>query len=363
MVLALLAASVLGGTTPEYSVIVSRRIGATPQVADGLASSLAKALDATGSARLGRFVPASELKPRLAAAGLPDPTVCNGAAACVATLARVSGVGHLVALQVVKVGGDLALDVSVVEGSTGKSLAAVARTVKAKTAHGEMGSLAAAVLAGLPEAPPPVEPPVETPPPPPPVEAKVERPPPEVEEVQEKAQPAKQSGLSWGLRAEVLGAAPLSAPQTQLYGFGFSGRLSGFLSLLSFLDVLLGLGYGALTPTAGDPLLTGASWLSFGAGARGHRPWRDAQVIPAGDFGVGWVVTGPAGSLLSHLSLQAGAAVYFRGRGWPVVVGPAVRFEYVVKLQDEAAYPGFNAALLSFGVAVEFVASELRSEE
>ncbi|MCC6337174.1 MAG: hypothetical protein IT380_24670 [Myxococcales bacterium] len=363
MVLALLAASVFGGTPPEYAVVVSRRIGATPQVADGLATSLGKVLDAAGHPRLGRLLPASELKPRLLAAGLPDPSVCNGASACVATLARVSGLTHLVALQVVKVGGDLALDVSVVESRTGKTLVAEARTLKAKTATGEVGSLAAAVLAKLPDPEPePLDTPVAPPPPPPPPPAAPGSPEPPPT-VQTETAPPKPSSWSWGLRAELLGAAPVSSPQSQLYSVGFSGRASAFLGLRRFIDVLLGLGYGVLPPTSGDPLNTGASWLSVGVGGRVHRPWAGAQVIPSGDVGLAWVLTGPASGLLHHLALLAGGAVYFRGAGWPVALGPAVRFEYVVKLQSEASYPGYDAALLSFGVAVEWLASAADREE
>lgn len=169
--LALLAAS------PESSVVVARRIGLDAARGVELAQQLATALGEQRDRPLGTVLPVAQANERLAKAGFPDTAVCNGAAACVASLAKVSGFERLVSLQLVKLGGDLAIDASVIDGRTGQSLAVVTRTVKAKALAAELAALASELLSKLPAPVAPVassttaQPvtPVEPPPPPPPV--------------------------------------------------------------------------------------------------------------------------------------------------------------------------------------------------
>jgi len=149
MLLTLLTISVLHAG-PEYSVIVARRLGVDAKKAAELATECATALEAQGASPLGTLVPVDEAASRLAAAGFPDAAVCNGASACVASLARVSGLTRMVSLQLVKIGADLAIDASVVEGDSGQSVAAVTRTVKLKAAPAGLRELAAQLLARVP---------------------------------------------------------------------------------------------------------------------------------------------------------------------------------------------------------------------
>jgi hypothetical protein len=150
-------ALVLLTATPESSVVVARRIGLDATKGVELAQQLVTALEQQPGKPLGAVLPVSEANERLAKAGFPDTAVCNGAAACVASLAKVSGFARLVSLQLVKLGGDLAIDASVIDGRTGQSLAVVTRTVKAKALTAELSALAAELLAKLPaSAPAPV---------------------------------------------------------------------------------------------------------------------------------------------------------------------------------------------------------------
>lgn len=175
--LALLAAA------PEASVVVARRIGLDAARGLELAQQLASALDQQPNRPLGAVLPAANANERLAKAGFPDPAVCNGAAACVASLAKVSGFERLVSLQLVKLGADLAIDASVIDGRTGQSLAVVTRTIKAKALSVELSALAAELVSKLPASavvaerpPPPGDAPVkrsEPPPPPPSLEPAV----------------------------------------------------------------------------------------------------------------------------------------------------------------------------------------------
>ncbi|MBL8918261.1 MAG: hypothetical protein JNJ54_05335 [Myxococcaceae bacterium] len=176
--LALLAAA------PESSVVVARRIGLDAARAQELAQQLASALEQQADSPLGAVLPTASANARLAKAGFPDTAVCNGAAACVASLAKVSGFERLVSLQLVKLGGDLAVDASVIDGRTGQSLAVVTRTIKAKALSTELSALAVELVSKLPAVatraaatvPAPTDQPVkraEPPPPPPPLEPAV----------------------------------------------------------------------------------------------------------------------------------------------------------------------------------------------
>jgi len=166
MLLALATLSVLGAS-PDYSVVVARRLGLEPKRATELATSFADALEHQPTHPLGTLLPVDEAAAALERAGFPDTTVCSGSAPCVASLARVSGLARIVALQLVKVGSELAIDVSVVDVS-GKILGVLTRSVKLKGANDELPALAAELIAKLP---PPADAPVEvklTPPTPPP---------------------------------------------------------------------------------------------------------------------------------------------------------------------------------------------------
>ncbi len=160
-----LATLALFGAGPDYSVVVARRLGVDPQRASELAVAFAAALEAQPTNPLGTLLPVDEAASSLERAGFPDPSVCNGSAACVSSLARVSGLSRIVALQLVKVGTELAIDASVVDAS-GKILGVVTRSVKLKTAPDALPELAAELIERLPA---PSDAPVEvvlTPPPP-----------------------------------------------------------------------------------------------------------------------------------------------------------------------------------------------------
>ena len=166
MLLALATLSLLGAG-PDYSVVVARRLGLEPKRATELATSFADALEHQPTHPLGTLLLLDEAAATLERAGFPDTTVCSGSAPCVSSLARVSGLARIVALQLVKVGSELAIDVSVVDAS-GRILGVVTRSVKLKTANDELSSLAAELISKLP---PPADAPVEvklTPPTPPP---------------------------------------------------------------------------------------------------------------------------------------------------------------------------------------------------
>jgi hypothetical protein len=137
-----LTASLLAAS-PEASVVVARRIGLEAKRGEELAQQLTDALRARDAASIGALVDVSIAVERLAAAGFPDTAVCNGAATCVASLAKVGVFRRLVALQLVKLGAELAVDASVVDGDTGQVLAAITRTVSLKTSAEEWAALAA----------------------------------------------------------------------------------------------------------------------------------------------------------------------------------------------------------------------------
>lgn len=158
-----LTVTVLSAST-DASVVVARRIGFEAKKGTELAQELVSALKANPSvsARLGTLLDVTTANERLTSAGFPDTSVCNGAAACVASLAKVGGFTRLVALQLVKLGGDVAVDASVVDGATGKALASVTRTIKLKNAREELEKLASDLLVKVP----PLDVPTEPPPPP-----------------------------------------------------------------------------------------------------------------------------------------------------------------------------------------------------
>lgn len=169
----------------QYSLVVARRLGVDADKARELSATLGDELKAQSSASLGQPVPLDDVAQTLARAGFPDTAVCNGAAACVASLAKLSGLARLVAVQLVKVGSSVALDVSVVDSATGKTQAAVTRSVSLKAPAKDLALLAKELVGKLPPPtvatvepepvkPPPVDAPKDTtlvpdPPPEPPV--------------------------------------------------------------------------------------------------------------------------------------------------------------------------------------------------
>mgnify|MGYP001606817925 CR=1 FL=1 len=140
--------------TPDYSVVVARRLGVDAKRAAELSTVFARAVEKDTTHPLGQLLPADEATELLKKAGFPDTSVCNGSAACVSSLARVSGLKRIIALQLVKVGSDLAVDASVVEGDVGRILGSVTRTVKLKSATDELDGLARDLLAKLPKVAP-----------------------------------------------------------------------------------------------------------------------------------------------------------------------------------------------------------------
>lgn len=143
--------------TPDASVVVARRISLDAVKAQDLAEQLAAALKERPGSALGTLMPVADAMACLSKAGFPDTAVCNGAAACVASLAKVCGFKRLVALQVGKVGADVAVDVSIVDGATGATLAAVTSTLALKGSAEAMRPLALELLSKLEEVPAPVE--------------------------------------------------------------------------------------------------------------------------------------------------------------------------------------------------------------
>lgn len=134
---------------PESSVVIARRLGLEPARGTELAQQLVDTL-VLQPHPFGRLVGATEANERLAKAGFPDTAVCNGATACIASLAKVGGFDRLISLQLVKLGPDLAVDASVVEESSGVSLAVVTRTVRAKSIADDLVALANELISKLP---------------------------------------------------------------------------------------------------------------------------------------------------------------------------------------------------------------------
>ncbi len=134
---------------PEASVVIARRLGLDAARGTELGQQLLETL-ARQPHPFGALVSAAEANERLAKAGFPDTAVCHGATACVASLAKVGGFDRLISLQLVKVGPDLAVDASVVEGSSGTSLAVVTRTLKAKSIGDDLTALANELIGKLP---------------------------------------------------------------------------------------------------------------------------------------------------------------------------------------------------------------------
>jgi hypothetical protein len=134
----------------QYSLVVARRLGVDPARAQELTAALGVELNDLASASLGKQVPLTATAETLAKAGFPDTAVCNGASACVASLAKLSGLGRLVAVQFVKVGANVAVDVSVVDSATGKTLAAATRSVPLKSPRKDFEALAKELVSKLP---------------------------------------------------------------------------------------------------------------------------------------------------------------------------------------------------------------------
>jgi hypothetical protein len=150
MLLALATMSLLGAGA-DYSVVVARRLGLDPARAAELADLFAQGIEKAPTHPLGRLLAVEEATAKLKAAGFPDTSVCSGSAACVSSLARVSDLKRIIALQLVKIGGDLAVDASVVEGEAGRILGTVTRTVKLKSPTDELNALALELVAKLPK--------------------------------------------------------------------------------------------------------------------------------------------------------------------------------------------------------------------
>lgn len=262
MVLALTLS--LLGATPEYSVIVARRIGIDEKKGTELAELLADQLERQSRHPLGALLPVKDANAQLAKAGFPDTAVCNGASACVATLARACGFKRLVSLQLVKIGSDVAVDASVIEGE-GKSVAAVTKTIRLKNAGDELLAIAGELILELPEgsSTPPVAAKLpETKPDAPKVVALT----PHVEEPPLVVAPALPPGLSTGRKVALgLGGAAVAALAV---GIGLGVSAMGQSSTLSVKDAEYAARVSAVKQTAlGADLSYGAAGaLAIGAG-------------------------------------------------------------------------------------------------
>jgi hypothetical protein len=145
-----LALTLVLAASDQYSLVVARRLGVDPARAQELTAALGVELNDLSSASLGKQVPLTATAETLAKAGFPDTSVCNGASSCVASLAKLSGLGRLVAVQLVKIGANVAVDVSVVDSATGTTLAAATRSVPLKSPRKELELLARELVGKLP---------------------------------------------------------------------------------------------------------------------------------------------------------------------------------------------------------------------
>ncbi|MFO0601334.1 MAG: hypothetical protein U0228_38855 [Myxococcaceae bacterium] len=155
------------GAVPDSAVVVARRIGVEPDKALEIALDFTEALRAGDPARAGPLLDAHLALERFAKAGFPDPSVCNGKAACVASLAKVGGFRRLVALQLARAGTSVAVDASLVDGETGAPLASATRMVFARDWQGGLSAIATELLSRWPaeDAPVVTRGPAETAPP------------------------------------------------------------------------------------------------------------------------------------------------------------------------------------------------------
>ncbi len=153
-----LAVSTLG-STPSYSVVVSRRVGldaaAGLDLADGLSLSLERVPQPPGKRVAPRAVTVT-----LAAAGTADSASCEGSVDCVAALGRIAGLDRLVGLQVVKIGNDIVIDAAVVDVKEGAPLATASAKIPLKAPGPSFAALAQDLTRGVetwaaPSPPPP----------------------------------------------------------------------------------------------------------------------------------------------------------------------------------------------------------------
>jgi hypothetical protein len=201
LTVAMLAAASPGGGT--YSVLIARRVG-MPQ-ADGIevAEAFGRYLEAGQGRSLGTQLGARALAVTLtASANTPDSAGCAGANDCLIALGRVGKLDELVALQVVKVGKNLAVDVTILDVATGAVRGTATGSVPAVRPYKELEPLAAQLMISWAATPAPVtatppepvaaeEPPAAKPPEPAPVAAAVVAP--------EAQPPARSSARVWSV--------------------------------------------------------------------------------------------------------------------------------------------------------------------
>lgn len=114
---------------PSYSLMVSRRVGVTAEQANELCDALGRELSKRDLG-LGVQIPPPNFRAQLQESGLGDPSICAGAAACASDFGRGAKLDTVIALQMAKVGGQIAIDASVVRVAGAEVLAAPSQLLK-----------------------------------------------------------------------------------------------------------------------------------------------------------------------------------------------------------------------------------------
>ncbi|MBI3184318.1 MAG: hypothetical protein HYZ28_19465 [Myxococcales bacterium] len=158
LVIAALLAATAG--PPTFSAAVTRREGVEAQAALELAESLSLSLERAGGEALGKRISPRALQVALSAANVTDAATCSGDADCAVRLGQIGGVRRLLALQLVKLGRNLIIDVSVIDVESGAKVAAASARASIKAPEEALAELAAQLARSLPpyEVPKPKEP-------------------------------------------------------------------------------------------------------------------------------------------------------------------------------------------------------------
>ena len=164
-----------------------------------------------------------------------------------------------------------------------------------------------------------------------------------------------------GLRLDGMAALPINAPQNTWYSWGGAWHLHGYLDVLSFLDVNLQIGQHILSlnkDTKDNPAKSTGGAFEIDLGLRLKRPMSMGhQVSPFFEGGTGMALTGDnvSGGLGPRWELFAGAGILFRGKNWPIWIGPSVRYTHIFAYGTPANYTlKSDASLLSFGLTIDF---------
>jgi outer membrane protein OmpA-like peptidoglycan-associated protein len=165
---------------------------------------------------------------------------------------------------------------------------------------------------------------------------------------------ALQAAPGFGVRLDVGPALPVSAPQRSYFGLGFATAATLELEVLRWLDVEAQLGYALLPASAESPTGRPGTLLTVGAGARARLPLEGRALVPWLELGVHYGASGG-----SRLPLSAAAGLSFRPSTMGLMVGLFTRLHYVLALaQPQPGVAVTDAAMLSFGVSFEYLASQ-----